>query len=64
MAEMSWKKKNFSAFGDKEAVSAFDRLGRSIADMACIASGLPSNLVHPVLDDTPVVTPKSSIEGP
>jgi hypothetical protein len=60
---MNWVETQ-KVFGDKEAVSAFDRLGRSIADMACIASGLPSNLVHRVLDDTPVVTPNSWNEGP
>ncbi|MFO0002392.1 MAG: hypothetical protein ACK559_14785, partial [bacterium] len=60
---MNWVETQ-KVFGDKEAVSAFDRLGRSIADMSCIASGLPSNLDHRVMDDTPVVTPISWNEGP
>lgn len=50
-------------FGDKEAVSAFDRLGRTVADMACIISNLPQSLVHRVLDDTPIVSPASRDEG-
>jgi hypothetical protein len=60
---MNWVETQ-KVFGDKSAVSAFDRLGRSIADMACAISGLPSSLVHRVLDDTPIVTPNSWNKGP
>lgn len=59
---MSWVETQ-KVFGDKEAVSAFDRLGHTIADAACIISRLPESLVHRVLDDTPIVTPAHWTEG-
>jgi hypothetical protein len=43
--------------GDSSSVTAFDRLGNTLASHATIISGLPPQLVHCTLDDTPVVTP-------
>ena len=50
-------------FGSKSAVSAFDRLGHTIADMAAATAGLPSAFMHRTLDDLPIVTPADSNLG-
>ncbi len=52
------------AFGAKTAVAAFDRLGRTISDLAAVASGIPRQFLHRTLDDLPIVTPAKSPHGP
>jgi hypothetical protein len=51
-------------FGDSSSVAAFDRLGNTLVSLATSISGLPPQLVHRTLDDTPVVTPAASHWGP
>jgi len=50
-------------FGSKAAVAAFDRLAKSVADIAAIQSHLPAHLIHRTLDDLPIVVPHSSPLG-
>jgi hypothetical protein len=63
-----WLGKTFvetqKVFGDKEAVSAFDRLNHTMVDVACAMSGTPECLIHRTLDDTPLVTPAKWDTGP
>jgi hypothetical protein len=51
-------------FGDSSSVAAFDRLGNTLASLAAVISGLSPRHIHRTLDDTPVVTPKTSPLGP
>ncbi len=51
-------------FGDSSSVAAFDRLGNTLASLAAVISGLPPHHIHRTLDDTPIVTPKTSPLGP
>jgi hypothetical protein len=50
-------------FGDKSSVAAFDRLGKTCVDFACLLSNTPEWLIHRTLDDTPLVVPASSDIG-
>jgi len=52
------------AFGAKSAVAAFDRLGKTTADLALAACNLSPRLLHRTLDDLPIVTPENSPDGP
>jgi hypothetical protein len=62
-----WLGKSFvetqKIFGDKDSVAAFDRLNHTAVDLACVMSGIPDNLVHRTLDDTPLVTPEHWTAG-
>jgi hypothetical protein len=50
-------------FGDKSSVAAFDRLGKTCVDLACLLSNTPESLIHRTLDDTPLVVPADSNIG-
>ncbi len=50
-------------FGDKSSVAAFDRLGKTCVDFACLLSNTPEWLIHRTLDDPPLVVPASSDIG-
>ena len=50
-------------FGSKVAVSAFDVVGHTLADLAAAASNFPPSLMHRTLDDLPIVTPASATYG-
>jgi len=50
-------------FGSKAAVAAFDRLAKTLADLAAIESHLPAHLIHRTLDDLPIVVPGQSTMG-
>ena len=51
-------------FGSKSAVSAFDRLGHTLVDIALLKSGTPGVFLHRTLDDVLLVTPAHSAAGP
>jgi hypothetical protein len=44
-------------------VAAFDRLGKTCVDFACLLSNTPEWLIHRILDDTPLVVPANSNIG-
>jgi hypothetical protein len=50
-------------FGSKAAVSTFDRLGHTVADLAAVSAHFPPAWMHRTLDDLPIVTPSSSDLG-
>jgi hypothetical protein len=50
-------------FGSKAAVAGFDRLGKTILDIARLKTGFPAHLVHRTIDDLPFVTPEHSVIG-
>jgi hypothetical protein len=67
MQGFSWLGRFFvekqQVFGSSYAVSAYDRLGHTLAVLAAHLSGFPRNRIHRTLDDLPIVDTEDSNTG-